>query len=87
MLFSERTNYKSVKSLVQKESIDSDLMYGLWNAVSLYYFNNLDLVGSTIYISENNNEKLFRICQKIWLDLFKLPIQTLPVQWDLAIKF
>ena len=40
-LFSQRIGLKSVKKAIQKESIDNDLKNGLWNAITLIYWNQI----------------------------------------------
>jgi len=82
MLFSERQGYKSVKEVIQVESIDSDLRNGLWNGLQLFYFDNISSsrrgVYIEYYINSSNNKKFNFLFTKLWMNYFKKPIDSLP---------
>jgi hypothetical protein len=41
MQFSERMGFKPVKDIIQINSMDDDLRNGLWNVLTIYYWNNV----------------------------------------------
>ena len=70
MLFSQRKGFKPVKSVIQVEDMDDELRNGLWNALSIHYWElakNEDLI----------NQALRPLCRDLWVYYFKLPIDTL----------
>jgi hypothetical protein len=40
-LFSQRKGIKPVKSVMQVDSMDSELRNGLWNALIIFYWNQV----------------------------------------------
>ncbi|MCA4259865.1 AbiJ-NTD4 domain-containing protein, partial [Acinetobacter baumannii] len=48
MFFSKRKGLVPIKIEIQKESIDNDLRYGLWNALHLFIWEKYD--GDTYYV-------------------------------------
>ena len=74
-LFSHKYGYKPVKSIMQVESIDEDLLNSLWNAVHIFYWDSLT-PRYVLESSENIGMQLF--CILLWRDYFKEPIDTMP---------
>ncbi|MFS1707742.1 AbiJ-NTD4 domain-containing protein [Acinetobacter baumannii] len=75
MLFSKRKGLVPFKLEIQKESIDNDLRYGLWNALHIGIWEKYD--GDTYYVPfEKSN--LFWLFRKYWHNLFKMPIDNMP---------
>lgn len=70
-LFSQRKGFKPIKKAMQIDSIDSDLRNSLWNALTIYYWEE------TTY----NNQLLKLLVRKLWLNYFKLPLDTLQDYW------
>ncbi|RYJ40202.1 hypothetical protein NU08_0958 [Flavobacterium anhuiense] len=70
MKFSERLGYKAVKDQIQIESIDNDLRNLLW---SVY-------LESFIKKTENweRQPHLSKFIRHLWINFFKLPIDSLP---------
>lgn len=81
-LFSQRKGFKPVKSVMQIDSMDDDLRNGLWNALTIFYWNKIYVYDG--YIKGDDNINLFRV---LWLDYFKLPIDTLSLEWNKMYKF
>ena len=73
--FSQRKGIKPVKRIMQVDSMDSDLKNGLWNALTLYYWDQLDAVIS-------RDEKLDTLFKRLWHNYFKKPLDTLHDFWD-----
>lgn len=75
MLFSKRKGLVPFKIEIQKESIDNDLRYGLWNALHIGIWEKYD--GDSYYVPfEKSN--LFWLFRKYWHNLFKMPIDNMP---------
>jgi len=70
MRFSERHGIIKAKDTIQVDYIDEDLQNGLWNAVQVFYLDN---VGSK-YISTSNYNGFFK---NLWHNFFKLPLDTM----------
>ena len=71
MLFSQRKGIKPVKNVIQIDSMDDDLRNGLWNTLTIYYWNRV----KGIFIHEYKDmDNLFKT---IWFSYFKLPLDTI----------
>jgi len=68
-LFSQRKGIKPVKSVMQVDSMDDDLRIGLWNALTLIYWNNIERTG--------NYHNIRSLYIRLWHDYFKKPIYPL----------
>lgn len=75
-LFSQRQGYKEVKSILQVESMDADLCNGLWNALTLFYWNKMDG-----YVNLRSDDNIEALLQRLWHSYFKKPIDTLGTSW------
>lgn len=64
--FSQRKGLEPVKSVLQVDSMDSDLRIGLWNVLDIVYWNRR---GDT-------HRELDQLLKKIWFSYFKRPIDT-----------
>ncbi|VBB09333.1 Hypothetical protein LUCI_4623 [Lucifera butyrica] len=42
MLFSQRQGLKPIKQVIQLEDIDNDLKNGLWNALTIFYWERVN---------------------------------------------
>ena len=75
-LFSQRKGIKPVKSVMQVDSMDSDLRNGLWNALTIFYWNQVE--EGQLISNYKNIDTLFKI---LWFNYFKQPIDTLNNYW------
>ena len=66
MLFSQRKGIKPIKSVIQVESIDTDLKNALWSAVVFFYQNNASRTVSL----------LDELMVRFWLHYYKDPIDS-----------
>jgi hypothetical protein len=74
-LFSYRNNLKTLPETFQINYISTPLQNGLWSCLYLHFFEEMYFYGS----SEGWYRKENRIlCEKIWTDFFKVPIDTVP---------
>lgn len=88
MKFSQRLGINPQIKIIQSESIDEDLKNGLWNALTLFYWNSYEAPGRSIsgrndYISSSNMQNLITL---LWLHFFKKPIDTIDVYWEYSLK-
>jgi len=83
MLFSQRKGLKPVKQTLQIDSMDDDLRNGLWNALSLHYWDRMDLKGGGFLSQHAGFETLFKA---LWLHYFKIPLDTLEDYWPSTYK-
>lgn len=74
-LFSQRKGIKPVKSIIQVDNIDEDLRIGLWNALTMFYWEQV----TNELIPFNKNVGI--LFKKIWLDYFKIPLDTQNYYW------
>ncbi len=74
-LFSQRRGFKPIKSVMQVDSMDSELRNGLWNALTLYYWEQVELNWISYY------KKIDILFKRLWQDYFKKPIDTLKDYW------
>jgi len=64
--FSQRKGIEPVKSVLQVDSMDSDLRIGLWNVLDIVYWDRRSDI----------HRELDRLLTKIWFSYFKRPIDT-----------
>jgi len=82
--FSERLGITPPKTNIQIKSIDDELRNGLWNALDLHYwrtFHNDNFNPGQLY-QDMGNDALLLLITHLWLDYFKLPLDTLGHNWQ-----
>lgn len=81
MRFSERYGYKPVREIIQKESMDDNLRNGIWSLLTIYLWNQVDY---SSYQSHGNinTSNLKTLIIAYWLNFFKQPIDTIPIQFE-----
>jgi len=73
MRFSERMGYKEVKSLIQIDSVDEDIINGLWNGIKEFYYDYyFDTSKRAV-----NHYSLKNLTKKIWNDFYKEPMDII----------
>ena len=66
--------FRQVKSVIQIDSIDEELLNGLWNAIMEYYYSKYsDFYSET----DASHYTLKELSKKIWIDFFKEPIDEI----------
>lgn len=75
-LFSQRKGIKQVKNIIQVDKMDDDLRNGLWNALTVFYWNQVK--GRHISRCENMDTLL----KRLWHIYFKRPIDTIEDYWS-----
>jgi len=85
MKFSQRHGYTPIKNAIQLETIDDALRNARWSVLQLHYWDTIrsdnDIMGPRFGLSNYGNENLRLLCQKLWLNFHKLPLDTLPDGW------
>lgn len=79
MRFSQRQGITPTEKLAQRESIDTELMNSLWNALFICYFERVEF-RSYRQITKDSN--LFSLIQQLWLHYFKKQVDNIPYSWD-----
>lgn len=88
MKFSQRIGINQHTKIIQIESIDEDLKVGLWNTLTLIYWNSYEAPGRDMY-SRNDyvvGSNLENLLVRIWLNHFKKPIDTIDEFWEYALQ-
>jgi len=72
--FSERIGKVSPRSAIQIEAMDVPLRNAIWNAVDVLVFGGLS--------GWINDEWQWRLCQAIWIEFFRLPVDEIDAYWS-----
>lgn len=77
MKFSQRIGVTPPEKLLQKDSVDTDLLNSLWSALTVFYWEQYDKSQSikSDSISGSNLSNLF---DRLWIYYFKHPLDNLP---------
>jgi hypothetical protein len=82
MRFSQRIGKTPVTKSLQLESIDSELLNGLWNITKLTFIDRLNT-----YAGYNTNNEFDLFCIGLWHKFYKLPTDKMPEGYSLKLKF
>lgn len=74
--FSETYGYKPIKTVMQVDSMDSDLRISLWNGLAMYYWEPL----RTSATHTNQRDWLSTLILDLWVDFFKHPFDDIPLR-------
>ena len=80
--FSERLGYKKARESIQLEYMDEDLLNSLWSLLKLSIWDDVTYSYHQYGISKDSNQLVYYLCEKLWLNYFKYPIDTLSYNWD-----
>lgn len=78
-LFSQRKGLKPVKNVMQVDNIDDDLRNGFWNALSIFYWEQMK---QTLLLSSDKNIRWLFL--SLWHNFFKKPIDSLNDLWTIT---
>lgn len=87
MNFSERYGHKPVRRAIQIDSIDEHLKNGLWSLLKVHAWDHAHHSSGMYggyYLS--NNEDLKVLCERMWFNFFKKPLDTLGNDWSKVLK-
>ena len=89
MRFSERYGHKKVRDIVQIESIDEPLKNALWSLLKVHIWDQVRAstgIYGGYYISADTNRETYTLCQRLWFNYFKKPLDTLDHDWSEVLK-
>ncbi|RMF17416.1 MAG: hypothetical protein D6761_04305 [Candidatus Dadabacteria bacterium] len=85
MRFSERYGYKNIREIVQIDSIDEPLRNTLWSLLKVHVWDHIHgspgIYGAYYHLSSHGNEKLRQLCERLWFNYFKKPLDQLDDDW------
>ena len=87
MRFSERFSFKPVRTILQIDSMDDALRNGLWNALTIFYWEEIsydttfEYVRSRFSHSVSSTDEFADLMRNLWLHYFKRPLHELPRSW------
>lgn len=85
MRFSERYGYKTVRELVQLESMDEHLRNALWSLLKVYVWDHVHVssgIYTKYYLTGHGNEEIRSLCTRLWFGYFKKPLDQLDNDWN-----
>jgi len=83
MKFSQKKGLTSIRTVIQKESIDEALRNKLWNIVNVMVWNKYHSTGIYSYTNSSNLATFFAV---LWDYFFKKPIDTIPHNFNEALS-
>jgi hypothetical protein len=85
MQFSQRYGYKSVREIVQIDSIDEPLLNSLWSILKINAWDHVRYstgIYGGYYLSDVPNREIATLCNMLWLNFFKKPLDRLDNDWE-----
>lgn len=83
--FSERYGYKQLREIVQIDSIDEPLRNALWSLLKIHVWDyahyTADVMYGGYYLSNESNRALRVLCERLWFNYFKRPLDQLDEKW------
>ena len=89
MRFSEKHGYRSVRDVIQIESIDEPLRNGLWSLLLVHCWSHVreSVSGfSGYYLNDSVNSGICNLCTELWLSYFKEPLDQLDNDWAVVLS-
>jgi hypothetical protein len=80
MRFSQRNGYKQGTKIAQWESMDIDLLNGLWNMILIFQFNKYQSPRGAYNQIDGSN--IAALADQIWVFYLKSPLDKRPLFWD-----
>jgi AbiJ-like protein len=79
--FSERYGYKTAREIIQIDSMSAELSNSLWSLLKIHVWDRVyhDKYGYSFLNA--NNPQIKTLCERLWLNYFKLPLDTLSGDW------
>lgn len=83
MRFSERYGYKTARETIQIDSISEELRNSLRSALKIHFWDRAYYSSSShgYVLTEGANPELKILCERLWLNYFKKPLDTLDGDW------
>lgn len=89
MKFSERYGYKKIRELVQIDSIDEPLRNALWSLLKIHVWDHVYYTSGVYggyYLSNESNRDLHVLCERMWFNYFKKPLDQLDSKWTKVLE-
>jgi hypothetical protein len=81
--FSERYGYKTARETIQIDSIGEELRNSLWSLLKIHIWDRFDYSDfSGTLLSESSNPEINTLCDRLWFEYFKEPLDTVGDDWD-----
>ena len=77
-LFSQRKGLRPLSKAIQRESMDDDLRNRLWNGLKLALWDHWSPPNRVMGYQSEDGKQVEFVVQLIWLNYFKLPLDTIP---------
>ncbi len=85
MRFSEHYGYKPIRESLQIDCIDKALRNGLWTLLKIRYWDSCarsaDHYRQEFKLTHHRNLKLKHLCDSLWRNHFKIPLDELGASW------
>lgn len=79
--FSERYGFKSVREVIQVDSMDDALRSGIWSIIKIHVWDDIDKPSMGYNLVNGRNYYVADLLEKLWLNYFKYPLDTLAESW------
>ncbi|TCL37721.1 hypothetical protein EV210_105155 [Anaerospora hongkongensis] len=86
-MFSKRNGYTPVKGILQIDGIDEDLRVALWNALTVFYWDDIGWLKRTNSLRETSINPKISLFKLMWHNYFKNPIDTLSYDWNKTYQY
>lgn len=77
-LFSQRKGLKPLQKAIRRESLDEETRNKLWSGITLVIFDKYDHPNIYGHQNTSNNKIIDQLFWEIWLNIFSLPVDTIP---------
>lgn len=79
--FSERYGFKSVREVIQVDSMDDALRSGVWSIIKMHVWDHVERPKYGYNLVDGHNHYVVDLLKKLWLNYFKYPLDTLGDSW------
>lgn len=94
MRFSERYGHRPVREVIQLDSMDEALKNGIWSLLKMFYWDRAQYSssfggyggGSGYSLLSDSNKELNTLCQRLWFNYFKKPLDRLSDDWGKVLE-
>jgi hypothetical protein len=79
--FSERYGHTTARGTIQIDSMSVELRNSLWSLLKLHIWDRVYSYRGYSFLNDNNPQ-IKTLCEQLWFSYFKLPLDTLPNDWE-----
>lgn len=87
MIFSQRNGYTPIRQVIQIDDIDENLRNALWNALSIFYWDNVKWLVREDRFRVQQINPMISLFKTMWHSYFKKTIDTLSTDWEITYNF